>query len=365
MFELRKSEKSMLDLVNAEREKHGVVRLTFNEDLYKIAMNHNIKMAEEDSLSHTFPLYKKLAQRMIDMNLFFVKAGENIAFSNAYPSDFIHEGFVKSSSHYENIIDEKFRHCGIAILETDKGFYITEEFADIIFNTSAENADKMIRDFFKKESIFTDHKISERLEENFRKQLKKLSEKFLYEGSIGEVPEKLRGYHLLTVKSNKITDIKNSIKIANNKNKYNSFAMSITFGRTDKFPGGVFSVICLLKKVLKSESISLKKMGYEVINILNGILVKRGGRLLNSNENLSSIAGKVVAAFYKGDNSLMRNRRYNILAYQAVDPYKVPEEYIGFFFSNNKKRSVGISIFRPEENGIPADYYLIAFVFRN
>lgn len=365
MFDLRKSEQSILELVNSEREKQGVVRLIFNEDLYKIAMGHNLKMAAEDRLAHTFPQYKKLAHRMIDKNLFFVSAGENIAFSNVYPSDFIHEGFVKSSSHYENLIDKKFRHCGIAILETDRGFYITQEFAEIIFDSSEENAAKKIKDFINKESIFSDHKTSEKIEKKFRKELKRLSEEFLYEGSISEIPKKLRGFNLLTVKSNKISDIKNFIKAANNQNDYNSFAMGITFGRSDKFPGGVFSVIFLLNKGLKRGGVSLGEMEPEVIKILNRILIKSGGRGLIYNNDLSLIAGKIVDAYYKGDNSIKRNRKYSILAYQAVDPFDIPEEHLGFFFSKKKKRSVGISILRPEENGISTDYYLIAFVLTN
>ena len=363
--ELRKSEKEMLNLINIERGKKGVSKLIFNKDLYRIAMEHNRKMASEDLLAHNFPEYKKLDQRMIDMNLYFVAAGENIAFSNVYPSDYIHDGFVKSPSHFENIIDEKFWHCGIAILETDRGFYITQEFADIMSHVSDRTAEVEIEDFIEKNLIFTNKIVNEKLRRIYKGKLKDISMALLKKGSAGKIPMELKGFDLFTIQSNKIGEIKKYISAANIIKKYNSFALGITFGRSEKYPGGVFSIAFLLKKAFTNYGDSLEEIEAEIIKKLNKKIRETRGRVFKYDKNLSQIAEKAVTAYFKGDNSLSRSRRYSILAYQSSDPYEIPEEHMGFFFTNKKKRSIGIKILRPEEKSIPVNYYLIVFVFRN
>ncbi len=363
--ELRKSEKEMLNLVNIERGRRVIGKLKFNKVLYKIAMEHNRKMASEDILAHNFPEYKKLDQRMIEQNLYFVAAGENIAFSNVYPSDYIHDGFVKSPPHFENIIDKKFKHCGIAILETDRGFYITQEFADIMLLVSDRIVEVEIEDFIEKNLIFTDKTINEKLSRLYKGKLKNISMDLLKKGSAGEIPIELKGFDLLTIQSNKIEDIKKYISAANITKKYNSFALGITFGRSKKYPGGVFSIAFLLKKAFKNSGTTVEEIEAEIIKKLNKKIRETRGRVFKYDKNLSQVAQKAVTAYFNRDNSLSRNKRYNILAYQFSDPYEIPEEHMGFFFTNYKKKSIGIKILRPEEKGIPANYYLIAFVFRN
>lgn len=363
--ELRKSEKEMLELINVERKKKGSGKLIFNKDLYKLAMDHNRKMASEDLLAHNFPEYKKLDQRMIDLNLYFVAAGENIAFSNVYPADYIHDGFVKSPSHFENIIDEKFRQCGIAIMETDRGFYITQEFADIIPLISDRKTEIEIENFIERNLIFTNKIISEKLSRGYKGELKNISNAILKKGSTANIPIEIKGFDLFTIQSSKIDEIKKYISAANITRRYSSFAIGITFGRSKKYPGGVFSTAFLLKRALKNNETSLEEIEIEILKILNEKIKEIRGKVFYKDKNLSQIAEKAVKAYLKGENSLSRNRQYNILAYQSSDPYEIPEEHMGFFYSNTRKRSVGLKILRPEENGIPVNYYLIAFVFRN
>ncbi len=363
--ELRKSEKEMLDLLNIERKKKGIHKLEFNSDLYRIAMEHNQKMASEDQLAHNFAEYKKLDQRLIDMNLYFVAAGENIAFSNVYPSDYIHDGFVKSAPHFENIIDKKFRHCGIAILETDKGFYITQEFGDIMNLISTGDAKREIEDFINKNLIFSNKIISKKLDMNFRKKLADISVTLLKKGSIEAAPGDFEGYDLLTIQASRIGEIKKFVVLANILKKYDSFALGVTAGRSEKYPGGVFSIALLMKKGLKNNGRALEEIESEILENLNIKIREIRGQVFRYDKKLSQTAAKTVKDYYSGDNSLIRNRSYNILAYQVSDPLVIPDKHIGFFFANIKKSSIGIKILRPEQKGIPADYYLIAFVFRN
>ncbi len=360
--QLRKTEQELLELVNGERLEKGLLPLEYNENLYRIAMDHNIKMALENKLEHNFPGYLELDERMVDSNIYFRAAGENIAFSNVYPSDFIHNGFVKSPEHYENIVDPKFRQAGIAILETGEGFYITQEFGDIIDNISEEEAEKRISGFIEKSGFFPDEEISNKIKINYGSVLKELSEELLKDSGSYVNNEKLSGFDILMVKSNKLELIEEYIRSSNPEKRYGSYGFAITFGRNREYRGGVFSFVLALRSDLPELSIPLNKMEMEIVNVLNNKLISVTGGYFSYSKKLSDEAGKAVKLYYRGDKSLLSNSIYNILAYQSSDPLKIPDQYLDFFISN-KKKSLGVKIFRPEENNIPENYFLLAFVF--
>jgi len=363
-YELRKSEKVLFDLVNMERKKCGVDQLVFNSDLYKIAMMHNIKMASEDILSHNFPKYKQLAQRMVEMNLFFSNAGENIAFSDTYPPDLIHEAFVNSPSHYENLIDKKFKHCGIAILETDRGFYITQEFAEIIFPVSEKTALEKLNASVGKENLFKDKEITEKLNHEYGKILKSLSKKILLSGTIGEVPKSLKRFSILTILSNKIEDIVLNIKNSNKDKKFSSYSIGITFGRSEEYPGGVFAVVSILRKIGVGEKFSLlNEIEKKLLQMVNIQMVEHIGGNVTKSSKLSKIADKALKTYYNGDNPVFKYNKYSILVFQINESISIPKEHLDFFMANKTKKMIGIKVYRPETIGISENYLFVAFVF--
>ena len=70
--------------------------------VHQFHMN-SVKM---NKLSHKFRNYESFDKRIKDVDVFFTKAGENIAFSTVYVSEYIHKGFMKSKPHKENILDK-------------------------------------------------------------------------------------------------------------------------------------------------------------------------------------------------------------------------------------------------------------------
>lgn len=135
----RKSENEILQLINFERSSRGIKPLKYDNALFRAAEVHNRKMIEMNKLTHTFKNYNDLDKRIRNVDVFFAKVGENIAFSTVYVSEYIHRGFMKSKYHKKNILDKEFTHCGISIIETKKGFYITQEFANILTPVNIQN----------------------------------------------------------------------------------------------------------------------------------------------------------------------------------------------------------------------------------
>ena len=362
--QLRKAEQKLLDLVNIERKGKGLISLEFNESLYRIAMDHNIKMAKENKLEHNFAGYLKLEERMVTKGMYFSSAGENIAFSNVYPSDFIHAGFIKSPLHYENIINPEFRQAGMAILETSEGFYITQEFGNIITEISSERAVERISEFIVKNKLFSNIQISRKIKENFKKDLKKISKKLLKEEKFSNIADKMEGYDFLTMKSNKLDKIEEYLLYIKSKNKYGSYGFDISSGRNKKFRGGVFSFVIVLREKFIKPSFTISEMELAIVHILNNKFKSITGKSFSYSKYLSREADKAVQKYYTEDSSLLVNSRFNILAYQCFNPLKIPDEQNSFFISNKVKKMIGIKILRPEKNGIPENYFLLAFVFR-
>ena len=128
---LRQTEQQLLELLNGERSKRGLNLLKIDKVLKQLALGHSRKMSREQKLSHDFPGYPSLAERMRKSGLYFTSAGENVSFSNTFVASYIHKGFMDSPPHRQRILDHEYSHCGITIVESAKGFWVTQEFAQL------------------------------------------------------------------------------------------------------------------------------------------------------------------------------------------------------------------------------------------
>ncbi|MCP4216592.1 MAG: CAP domain-containing protein, partial [bacterium] len=124
-------EEDLLKLVNRERTDRGYRPLKAHPVLEAVGLAHSRKMVEQKKLSHNFPSYKPLHIRLMDKKLNFLVSGENIAFSEAIVGKYIHEEFMSSPGHRQNILDPRFTHCGIKLALVKGDYYVTQEFAHI------------------------------------------------------------------------------------------------------------------------------------------------------------------------------------------------------------------------------------------
>jgi len=121
----------LLDHVNQERSTRGLPPLEMDIRLSEVARGHSRKMAETRILSHTFPAYPPLAERLIPAGIFFARAGENVARSETFVMRLVHESLMDSPSHRTNILHPGFNHIGIGIVLHHDVYYITQVFARI------------------------------------------------------------------------------------------------------------------------------------------------------------------------------------------------------------------------------------------
>lgn len=121
------SERAMLALVNEEREKVGLKKLTVDVRVVTVARNHSRDMFLRGYFSHVSPDGETPADRAQKASISYRAYGENLAY--APDVETAHKGLMDSPGHRKNILDPAFTHIGIGIIATDSfGMMFTQNF---------------------------------------------------------------------------------------------------------------------------------------------------------------------------------------------------------------------------------------------
>src|SRR5687768_2939559 len=78
-FSQTDQEKQLFDYMNTERAREGLNPLLWEEELYRVALEHSKDMAKSGRASHRGSDRKEPQDRIREANIFASRAGENIA----------------------------------------------------------------------------------------------------------------------------------------------------------------------------------------------------------------------------------------------------------------------------------------------
>ncbi len=121
-------EYQLFDLTNASRVNHGLGVLTWDDHVKETARKHSLDMAQNDYFSHTNLQGQSPFDRMIEDEILFTIAGENLAYGQ-FSSIFAHEGLMNSMGHRENILKKEYKYLGVGVaFNTESHPYYTENF---------------------------------------------------------------------------------------------------------------------------------------------------------------------------------------------------------------------------------------------
>lgn len=109
------SESEMFKLVNEEREKNGVPKLTWRNELVPVARAHAEDMWRRKYFAHTSPDGKSVSDRLKDAKVSYMIAGENLA--QAPTLETSHTGLMNSEGHRANILNPEFKRVGIGVID--------------------------------------------------------------------------------------------------------------------------------------------------------------------------------------------------------------------------------------------------------
>lgn len=133
-LKLSADEKALVELLNKARAKEKLPALTINATLCAVARKHSANMAKNGKLAHELD-GKKPKDRVTDAGYDYRSMGENIAWADEgsdntppKPAD-VHEMWMKSKVHKDNIVASKYTEIGIGIVRGPKGdWYYTQVF---------------------------------------------------------------------------------------------------------------------------------------------------------------------------------------------------------------------------------------------
>src|SRR3989338_9724275 len=106
----------IIELTNAERAKQGLSVVKENEALNKAAYLKGMNMFEENYWAHFAPSGKSPWDFILGSGYKFTYAGENLA-KNFYSSDEVVSAWMASQTHKDNLLNNKYKDIGIAVVE--------------------------------------------------------------------------------------------------------------------------------------------------------------------------------------------------------------------------------------------------------
>src|SRR5215203_4076765 len=125
-------EKLTFGLINQKRAENGLEPLAWSEDVAKIARLHSINMVRFRFFNHKGIDGKMVDGRADSVGLTkWTLLGENIAYNRGYknPLETAVEKWMLSSSHRENILNDRWKEAAIGIaVDMDGTYYFTEVF---------------------------------------------------------------------------------------------------------------------------------------------------------------------------------------------------------------------------------------------
>jgi hypothetical protein len=136
------AEQYLLAAANRERVSRGLGVLKQDSVLARAAAFHARQMAEHAGISHEFPGEPDLAARAATAGVHFSIVSENVA--EAPEPTVIHDMWMKSEGHRENLLDPNVNVAGISVVFRDHQFYAVEDFASTVESLSLDQQESTV-----------------------------------------------------------------------------------------------------------------------------------------------------------------------------------------------------------------------------
>ena len=124
------AEQFLLAAANQDRAVRGLQPLHLDPTLAHAALAHAREMAAHREISHQFPGEPKLSDRGAHAGARFSLISENVA--EAPVSSMIHDLWMNSPGHRENLLDPNVDAIGISVVVRDHEYYAVEDFASLV-----------------------------------------------------------------------------------------------------------------------------------------------------------------------------------------------------------------------------------------
>jgi len=322
-------EQDLFKLVNIERQKLGLAPVRFSPPLSFLARRHSQNMALRGDISHLSTSGEVYSERLVEGGFYFIKNGENVAYSQAFIPEFIHQGFMDSPGHRVNVLDPDFDELGIGVVfKKDKGYYVTQDF---------------VRALAPKRRIEAEAEV----EENINKMRRKYSlppisflaeaNGFAQQCSINKaenrsrppIPSHFGETHVFYSRTPSFEYVYSKYKDKLLDKNYETAGLGIDFSRHEKSPGGAYFITLLLFPESEYKSRSNKDLKEIVFHTINNTRKNKGLLLLKEDIGLATNAKKALRMIYAQKNtSSIAIPRFGgavVISYVTKNPTLLPE----------------------------------------
>jgi uncharacterized protein YkwD len=118
-LKLSAAEQKLVDLTNQERKKEKLPPLQRHAILFATSRAHAANMAKQGKMAHVLD-GKDVYQRLDKAGYNWRIAGENLGQTRYATPEEVMAGWMKSPGHRKNILNRKFKHIGIGIVQDGK-----------------------------------------------------------------------------------------------------------------------------------------------------------------------------------------------------------------------------------------------------
>ena len=136
------AEQYLLAAANHERLSRGLQPVQRDPVLAQAAAFHARQMADHGDISHEFPGEPDLAARASNAGVRFSLVAENVAV--APEPTVIHDMWMKSEGHRENLLEPHVNVAGISVVVRDGQFYAVEDFASTVESKTLDEQESSV-----------------------------------------------------------------------------------------------------------------------------------------------------------------------------------------------------------------------------
>lgn len=120
-------EQQVVNLVNQQRSKNGLLPLTMNWQVSRVARYKSQDMCDRNYFSHQSPTYGSPFDMLKQFNINYSSAGENIAKGQKTPQA-VMNSWMNSHGHRQNILNKNFTQIGVGYYNKNGTTYWTQMF---------------------------------------------------------------------------------------------------------------------------------------------------------------------------------------------------------------------------------------------
>lgn len=143
----RAAAEELFALANQARVQARVGRLDWDPALAAAALQHCRRMAQEGPIAHRYGGEKDVSGRASDAGAHFSVIEENVAVGPSAPA--IHEEWMNSPGHRENLLSSDVDHVGIAVVQARGVLYAVEDFSRAVQQLDAAQVEARVGDLIR------------------------------------------------------------------------------------------------------------------------------------------------------------------------------------------------------------------------